>query len=347
MKGIVHFCVGVSVASCFPGAVEAGMRGDPLYFVLGGVCGMLPDTLDFRFARFLSRVDIRVRPDPLRPDARLIARACALAVNRARAEQKPIAILLETIPLGPGTWQSYDVRFDAAGRQVVVEYGDIVRGGRNLPGEASGRTGAAPLECGVRLDYLATTNVSILDGPLFVMVPQPDGRVAPQFIPWHRQWSHSVFAALLAGCLAWLFRDATAAAIAALAWAAHALLDQTGFMGTNLLFPLRRGRAEGLKLCHAVESWPNLATVWVSLALVYWNLLRASPAAQAPPAVRYWLYVAILPLGALFALRRWLRGHAARTGSEACDTSNSHSGLPRCGRDGARPSKHREKDCLR
>lgn len=307
MKGISHFCVGVSVASCFPHAVEAGLQGNALYFVLGGVCGLLPDTLDFRFARFLSRVDIRVRPDPLRPDARMIARACALAMNRAHAEQKPVAILLETIPLGPGTWQSYDVRFDAAGRKVVVEYGDIVRGGRALPGEASGRTGSAPLECGVKLDYLATTTVSILDGPLFVMEPQPDGRVAPKFIPWHRQWSHSFLAALLASGLAWLVRDALAGAVAALAWAAHALLDQTGFMGSNLFFPFTRDRTEGLKLCHAMESWPNLLTVWISLVVVYWNLLRASPAGHAPPALRYWLYAAILPLALLFALRHWLR----------------------------------------
>jgi hypothetical protein len=311
MKGISHFCVGVAVASCFPAAVEAGLHGDPLYFVLGGVCGLLPDTLDFRFARFLCRVDIRVRPDPLHPDAEMIARACALAVNRAHAEQKPVAILLETIPLGPGTWQSYDVRFDPARRQVVVEYGGIVRGGQAQPGAASGCTGSAPLECGLKTDYLATTNVSILDGPLFVMEPLRDGRVAPQFIPWHRQWSHSLLAALVAGGLAWLFRDAAAGAVAALALAAHALFDQTGFMGSNLLFPFRHGRTEGLKLCHAIESWPNLSTVWVALALVYWNLLRASPAAYAPPALRYWLYAAIVPLGTLFMLRRWLRRQAA------------------------------------
>lgn len=313
MKGIAHFCVGVSVASCFPQVVESGLHGQAFYFVLGGVCGLLPDTADFRFARFLSRVDMRVRPDPLRPDANQIARACALAINRAHAEKKKVSILLETIPVGPGTWQSYDVRFDAASREVVVEYGGIVRGGRTIPCDDGGSRGTAPLECGIRLDYLARTTVSILDGPLFVMDPQPDGRVMPRFIPWHRQWSHSLLAALVAGGVGWLIRDSTAGAVAGLAWGAHALLDHMGFMGSNLLFPMKYGRKEGLKLWHAMESWPNLLTVWISLVVVYWNLLCSDATRPPPPAASYWLYAAVLPLGILFALRRVFRRYSDRS----------------------------------
>ena len=64
MKGLTHFMTGVAAASCFPAAVEAGSRGNPLYFILGGVFGILPDTIDFKFLRFFQRRDIEITPDP-------------------------------------------------------------------------------------------------------------------------------------------------------------------------------------------------------------------------------------------------------------------------------------------
>jgi len=38
-----------------------------LYFLLGGIFGLLPDTLDFKFYRFFIKHDIEVAPDPLKP----------------------------------------------------------------------------------------------------------------------------------------------------------------------------------------------------------------------------------------------------------------------------------------
>ena len=69
MKGISHFATGVAVASCFPQAVEAGAHGQPLYFLLGGICGLLPDTLDFKFMRYFHGHDLEVVPDPHRPES--------------------------------------------------------------------------------------------------------------------------------------------------------------------------------------------------------------------------------------------------------------------------------------
>ena len=71
MKGITHFAAGVAVASCFPQAVQAGTEGSPLYFILGGAAGLIADTLDFKFFRFVYRHDLEVIPDPLRPDPQM------------------------------------------------------------------------------------------------------------------------------------------------------------------------------------------------------------------------------------------------------------------------------------
>ena len=67
MKGIAHFISGVAVASFCPWAVEAAQNGNPAYFILGAVTGILPDTVDFKFYRFFYKHDIRVEPWIRRP----------------------------------------------------------------------------------------------------------------------------------------------------------------------------------------------------------------------------------------------------------------------------------------
>ena len=41
MKGFSHFMSGVAVASFGPWAIEAAQNGNPIFFVLGGACGIL------------------------------------------------------------------------------------------------------------------------------------------------------------------------------------------------------------------------------------------------------------------------------------------------------------------
>jgi hypothetical protein len=305
MKGIAHFAVGVAAASCFPQAVQAGAGGDPLYFLLGGCCGLLPDTLDFKFTRFFARSDIEVTPDPLRPDPQLIADAVARAVNLAHAGGKPVSIKLNTIRLGADDWQQYTVRFDVPARRIVVSYGPVVDTGQNpVSAPTSRASAAAALLCPVSLDYEAATCVDILDGPFFSMEPTPDGRVIPRFIPWHRQWTHSLITALAAGLVCALVWGPLAGLVAFAAWAAHALLDQTGFMGNSLFYPLRKGRAPGLGLTHSSRGLPNLASVWLACLLVFWNIQRADRQAPRVNAMKYWAYGAVLPAAAVWFTRK-------------------------------------------
>ena len=51
MKGISHFITGVAIATFFPEVVRAGGVGS-LLPMLGGIGGILPDTIDFKFARY-------------------------------------------------------------------------------------------------------------------------------------------------------------------------------------------------------------------------------------------------------------------------------------------------------
>lgn len=278
MKGITHFSVGVAVASCFPQAVAAGAEGNSLYFVLGGVFGLLPDTLDFKFYRFFYRHDIEIIPDPLRPDPQMIADGIARAVNMAYEKNRPVKVKLGTIRLGPDIWQRYGISFDAPGQSVSVDYGPVVdTGGTSLTLESESVKvrGRALLLCPVKLDYTAVTNVDILDGPVFVMEPASCGLVIPRFIPWHREWSHSFVVSLLAGIPVGLLYGPLAGLVAFLAWASHIAADQFGYMGSSLLYPFSSKRYPGWQYHNSGSAPVNLSVVWASCLVIFWNLAKA------------------------------------------------------------------------
>lgn len=312
MKGIAHFAVGVAAASCFPAAVRAGAEGNPLYFVLGGVFGLLPDTIDFRFLRFFHKHDIEVIPDPKRPDPQLVADAVAMAVNRAHDSGEPVAIKLNTVQLGADLWRRYRVTFDVPGRRVVAAVGPVVDTGQQpVDGDTWGAPVSAPTVCPVQIDYQATTDIDIFDGPSFRMEPGPEGRVVPRFIPWHRTWSHSLVTALLCGLAGAVIWDILAGTVIACAAAGHAIVDQLGHMGGALLYPFRRRRSPGLRWMHSGSPLANFTAVWLCALVMFWNLARFTPGLGVVLSpVRLVFYGLLVPAVAYLALRRGLAGTA-------------------------------------
>jgi hypothetical protein len=88
----------------------------------------------------------------------------------------------------------------------------------------------------------------------------------------------------------------------ALAAVAHILEDQAGFMGTNLLFPLTRGRTLGWKLFRSGDAIPNTLTVWICMALILLNLDRFSGTPHLPVVP---FVLAAIGLPCLLALAVW------------------------------------------
>ena len=310
MKGIAHFSIGIAAASFFPEAVKAGAAGHPLYFLLGGFFGLLPDTIDFKFSRFLFRHDITVTPDPAAIDTQQIAEATAEAANRAFLSGKPVRIKLNTIPLGPDLWQRYTVRFDVPSGAVKVSAGPTVDTGGNPehdspkpdipPGEAQT---IAPL----KLDYEAETVIDIFDGPVFEMTPSEDGRVTPVFIPWHRKWSHSVITALLFALTTAALTDPLAGIVTFTAYTGHAFADQLGFLGGALLFPFKKKRYPGLGIMHSGNSLWNISAVWLSCILIFRNLYIQLPWKTAGPnLMQFLIFGFALPAILLFLIHKKL-----------------------------------------
>lgn len=276
MKGISHFATGVAVGTFFPEAVHAALDGS-FILALGGIGGLLPDTIDFKFARFLEQPDILIDPHPEQFEAQKIADEIAAGIDRVRETRKRLILKCNTIRLGPDWWQQYSLKFDTQAREVIVKLGPIVNTSQ-LPLPASLRNvpeGRANIQAPLLPTYDEYIEVDIFSGPSFALEWRNE-RVEIDFIPWHRQYSHSIFMAVLFGLICGLLFGVTAGLIGGLALLAHVLEDQLGYLGSNLLWPLTGVRTNGAHLIHAGDPIPNFFTVGTSVYFIIFNLDRYS-----------------------------------------------------------------------
>jgi hypothetical protein len=289
MKGIAHFASGLCIASFVPGVAEQAANGS-LLIALGGACAMLPDLFDFRFAKYLERRDADIIPDAHNPDPQTIADAIAREFALVTPEQ-PRIIQLHPLRRGVVDWVTYVVRFDAFNGEIAVTMNDV---------EARAKVG--------RLDYQydGPLEVGELGGPSLRLSIGPGG-LQIEFLPWHRQWSHSLVLALALGLLAGALLGPTAGLVAGLGYAVHVLEDQLGYLGSNLFWPFTRRRFDGLKLIHSGDAIPNMVTIWLSLTLLLLNLDRAreTPLIAVGPFLGFAVVLPLLALIAIYARRKW------------------------------------------
>ncbi len=325
MKGIAHFVTGLAVATFFPEVVQGASQELSFGLLLGGLAGLLPDTLDFKFVRYFARLDAEIDPARIttragQPDPQAMAERVAAAMDRAYESGRQVRVQLHTLRLGAGLWRQYGLAFDLARNQVVIRVGPVVTTGQapypgsEVPGLGPGR---AQVKARILPTYGDETRIDIFSGPSLAFERAGDA-VEVTFLPWHRAWTHSLAMALLLGAVGLLLAPVYGL-IMALAALAHIAQDQMGFMGSNLLFPFGRKRTTGLKWFRSGEPIPNLVAVWVSLAAILLNLDRFS-AAPLIPVLPYVLGVIAAPvlfvlgLSACATLRARRRPAAVRPG---------------------------------
>lgn len=327
MKGIAHFITGVALATFFPDVVQAGAAGS-LLPVLGGIGGILPDTLDFKFARYFEKYQLEIDPGP-EPDARQIAEQVVGAMRQAYETGRSQNVMLHTIRLGGDLWRQYAIRFDPVQGGVAVRIGPVVNTSQvPFPGSEPPPLSSPPLggkEGGreVRLKvgvpmvhtYDAENEIDIFSGPSFRFERKGD-RLHVHFLDWHRRWSHSLTLAVALGLLGWLLFGKWGGLVIGLGFAGHIFEDQLGFMGSNLFYPLTKGRMIGAQLLRSGDAIPNFLTVWVAVMAILFNLDRFS----AQPMLDPWWFLGlavVLPMVALGGLYQWLRWRGERQAKEA------------------------------
>ena len=241
MKGITHFLTGVATGSCFPLAIQTAFAEKSFLMVYGGFCGVLPDTLDFKFARYFWGFDHVVSLTEDNLDAKLAAETVAKAIDEAAATGKAVRVKLNVIRISTNYYRTVAVQIDGTRKEVtayvgplktmshvmargetlpsdaarfraiaesgsIAVMGDIAKKSASLPGTIPDPEIAhtAQFKADIHNTYYADTEIGIFSGPDWQFKPQADGKIRVDFIPWHRHWSHSVTLGLLLGPLGFL-----------------------------------------------------------------------------------------------------------------------------------------------
>jgi membrane-bound metal-dependent hydrolase YbcI (DUF457 family) len=308
MKGFTHFISGVAAATFFPQAMELVQKEHSLIYLLGGIFGVMPDTLDFKLAKFLDKYDAQIDINPDKEiNADEIAKKIGELMEQAYEKGQRKTIKLHTTMMGPDMWLKWSVRFDNENQLVKVKvYGPVSGSELLIQDDNYKLKGKLEGEYKVKYPILHTydeeTKMTIFTGPTLSFFPK-DGKVEVEFLRWHRRWSHSLTFAALWGVIIygiavisgwtypWLYGLITFSG-----GAVHILEDQTGFMGSNLFFPFTQERAVGMKWIRSGDALPNFFTVWLAVSIIIFNLNRFSlQKAFYLPWYLYFLYVDIIP----------------------------------------------------
>ena len=324
MKGLTHFISGAAAATFFPDAVRMVVEDKSFILCLGGAAGILPDTLDFKFARFFHSFDVDIAPDPLDPDAQRIADRIAAGLETAAREGRRVTMKLHTMKLSANMFRRYTVRWILEPEPAVeVELGpavtmsrDPVAGFEPVPSEIA--LARVPVSLPVTQEQPQDQVIDTFGGPDMAFTPRGDA-LWMDFIPWHRLWSHSLVLGCILGALVYLFALLVGlepvwlyGTIVAVGFNVHVLEDQLGVMGSNLYWPLPGGRIPGMGMMHSGDAFPNFFFVWLSAVLILWNLNRFALTPPLPlwsfdnPAGWrfdvYFLYVFVIPIAVILFL---------------------------------------------
>lgn len=331
MKGLTHFISGVAFGTFFPAAVVAAAEAKSFILVLGGVGGILPDTIDFKVARFFETFDLEIDPVELDMDPQRMADLVAGAIDRAATEGRTVKVILHTVRLGADAWRKYSVLFDAEKGQVEITVGPVVSTSRipYVPSEPppDRRRGVAKVKTKLVHTYDKANDVTIFSGPDFDFVPRGD-HVEIQFLSWHRRWSHSLTLAAALGLAMWglvaLLQALVGFVPAVPAWlyglvfgggaAVHVIEDQTGFMGSNLFYPFTKERTEGMRAFHSGHALANFTTFYLAVICIIFNLNRLTPPRpvwEAPWWV-FWFWAFVVPMGLVHLAAWWSERRQAR-----------------------------------
>ncbi len=322
MKGLTHFTVGAAIATCFPQAIGLSLIHFSPILALGGIFGLLPDTLDFKLAMFIEENDYIIDPatkeflkDPMNmnsTDPQLVANKMAQVIDEAWDTGREIRLQLHTVQVAGDLWRHYEVFYDTVNNEVVVEIGPVVTMSQ-VPGEFLGipfdfkESARAKTKCNILQAQNRPSKIDIFNGPSFGYERKGEEGVEIIFLPWHRQWSHSPALAIIFGALGWLIFGRIYGLVIGLAFLAHILLDLTGFMGANLFWPIRQRRTTGGQFLKASNPIANFLVVAFSGILVLWNLNKFSPQPTFHlHAWPYFGYFFLLPAFLLMATNRIL-----------------------------------------
>ena len=323
MKGLTHFMFGVCVATFFPLVVPSVYDADlvmlSLLIPIGGFFGYLPDFLDFKLSRYLEREDFSVNPGYHELDPWRVAKTVAESIDKAYEGERSTKIKLNTIKMPNGMWRRYSILFKLKEREVHVRIGPLITTGLEIlygTQPEPERVAVVKFKRKLYYSYEDVTNVDIWDGPTFEFRREGD-TIFADFIQWHRRWSHSLTLGLIFGFLITLIAGFLYSLSGVLlsdleiltvmgiiiggVWG-HVLVDQLGWLGSNLWWPITGKRKTGMGLTRSMDSLANFITTYILTLLIVWNLNRFAPSPVLPWSdLEFFILFMVLPIAIVVA----------------------------------------------
>ena len=319
MKGLTHFMTGVALSSFLTPAVSmaASTRlGTPeaessFILLLGGLYGIMPDTMDFKLGQFFAAADVEVDCDPSNPDPQKMARQIGEAMDEVYTTGEERKVQLFPMQLASNLWRQYMIKFDGETNEVIVVLNEIVSTSQvPYPGTEpkENRVGRYKLAGNLLETHGRPSMVDIMSGPQFGFRKQDD-YVVVEFLPWHRTWSHSyvlgaalalipMLIAFMAGWHHWYLYGVAAF----LGFAGHLTEDLTGHMGGSLIWPFKTRRYDGFCLFRASNPHANFSVDYASAVITLFNLDRFTTRVITMPWALYYFCFLVVPLFVYFMI---------------------------------------------
>ncbi len=316
MKGLTHFVSGVAISTFLAKAVAMSWTESSFILVLGGLFGIMPDTLDFKVGQFFSKADYEVDCDPNEPDPQKMAEQIGKAMDEAYESGRLVKCQLYPMRLGVDLWRQYVIKFDGDANEVVVIINDIVTTSQKpyigtAPKE--NRVGRYKIKGNMLETHGRPSVVDIMSGPQYGFKRVKDW-VEVEFLPWHRTWSHSYILGLILALPVWIIASLVTSwsmgwlygLVAFLGFSIHLTEDLTGHMGGSLLWPFKKERTSGLCLFKASNPHANFSIDYACLCIIVWNINRLGPAHRIfhLPGAFYLFATLIIPLGIYFSVAK-------------------------------------------
>lgn len=294
MKGLTHFMSGVALASFFtPAVLMAGKTGSSataaasFILTLGGLYGIMPDTLDFKMGQFFSEPDVEIDCDPENPDPQKMAEQLGKAIDECWESGKEMKVQFYPMRLASNVWRQYVIKFDGNTNEVFIILNEAVSTSQ-IPFMGTvpeNRVGRYKLKANLLETHGRPSVVDILSGPQFGFKKKGE-HLLIEFLPWHRTWSHSyvlgailtipvlLLALFMQFPYPWLYP-----LIAFLGFSIHLTEDLTGHMGGSLIWPIKKERCDGAGWFRASNPHMNFLIDYSCTAIIIYNLWRITPPA--------------------------------------------------------------------
>lgn len=337
MKGLTHFTSGIAIATFFAPAVAAAAStrlGSPdaassFIIALGGWFGIMPDTFDFKFGRFMNQHDYTLKFDPWEPDPNDMARQIGEVIDEAYESGRYLQMQFDPMRLASHHWRQYVIKFDGETNEVHVVINEVVNTSQ-LPFEGSAppkekRYGKYTLKKAKMLEkHGKPSSVDIMSGPTFGFVnKQVDGEsmVSVEFLPWHRTWSHSLVLGLLLSIPVWLICWFFAlknwwlyGIVSFLGYSIHILEDLTGHMGGSLIWPFSQKRYDGFCWFKASDPRANFSVDYTCWMIILYNLDKFSTQVIPLPWYTFFFCFWLLPMALYFGIYAWFADPPVKEG---------------------------------